>query len=150
MKRTIGWMMLLGAVAQASQLPEAPGRAETEKLCKQCHELARAISLRQDRNGWSETLAKMTAYGMKGSDKDTALVLEYLAKAYPAEEIPKVNVNRATAIELEAGLSLRRSQARAVLEYRAKNGEFKSMADLKKVPLMDAEKIESKKDRIAF
>ena len=59
-------------------------------------------------------------------------------------------MNKASAIELESGLSLRRSQAAAVLAYRAKNGNFKSLDDLKKVPLIDAEKIEEKKDRIAF
>ncbi|MCX6622150.1 MAG: helix-hairpin-helix domain-containing protein, partial [Acidobacteria bacterium] len=116
----------------------------------QCHELARSISLRQDRDGWSQTLTKMAAYGMKSTDKETAAVLDYLAKTYPADEIPRINVNKAAAIELESGLSLRRSQAAAVLAYRAKNGSFKSIEDLKKVPLIDAGKIEEKKDRITF
>lgn len=137
----------LGALAQ---LPEGPGRVETEKLCRQCHELARSISLRQDRDGWNTTLTKMAAFGMKSSEKDYGLVLEYLAKHFPAEDIPKINVNTASAIELESGLSLRRSQAREVLAYREKNGDFKSLDDLKKVPMMDAAKIEAKKDRITF
>jgi competence protein ComEA len=92
----------------------------------------------------------MVAFGMKASDRDFALILDYLAKNYGADEVPRVNVNKATAIELESGLSLRRSQAAAVLAYRAKNGPFKSLEDLKKVPLIDPEKIEAKKDRIAF
>jgi competence protein ComEA len=92
----------------------------------------------------------MVAFGMKGDEKEFNLIVDYLTKNYPAEDIPKVNVNKATAIELESGLSLRRSQAAAVLAYRAKNGDFKSIDDLKKVPLIDAEKIEARKDRIAF
>ena len=123
-----------------SELPDGPGRSEMEKMCKQCHELARSISLRQDRDGWSTTMAKMVAFGMKASEQDLALVLDYLARNYPAEDVPKINVNKASAIELESGLSLRRSQAAAVLAYRAKNGEFKSLEDLKKVPLIDAGK----------
>ena len=141
---------MFALVASASPLPEGPGRQELEKICKQCHELARSISLRQDRDGWSQTLAKMSAFGMKCTAKESALVLDYLAKNYPAEELQKINVNTATAIELESGLSLRRSQSKEVLAYRSKYGKFKSIEDLKKVPLMDAEKIESKKDRIAF
>ena len=63
-----------------AQLPEGPGRAELEKLCKNCHELARAVSRRQDRDGWQVTLHKMVALGTKGTDQEFALILDYLAK----------------------------------------------------------------------
>jgi competence protein ComEA len=142
----IAWL----AQAQTIVLPEGIGQEETTKLCKTCHELAKSVSLRQDRAGWTATLRKMTAFGMKATDKELDLVLDYLSKHYPAEDVPKVNVNTATAIELESGLSLRRSQARALIAYREKNGDFKSLDDLKKVPLLDAARIEEKKDRIAF
>lgn len=138
------------ALLPAQQLPEGPGRAETEKLCQQCHELARSISLRQDRAGWGTTMVKMSAFGMKASDREVAIVLDYLARHYGAEEVPPININTARAIELEAGLSLRRSQARALIEYREKHGGFKSIEDLKKVPLLDFAKIEEKKNRIVF
>lgn len=138
------------AHAQGPQLPQGAGREETAKLCKSCHELARSISLRQDRAGWTTTLRKMSAFGMKATDKELDLVLDYLSKHFPAEDVPKVNVNTATAIELESGLSLRRSQAKAVIEYREKNGNFKSIDDLKKTGAFDAAKLDEKKDRIAF
>jgi competence protein ComEA len=144
----LGLFLALAAAAQS--LPDGPGRKELEVKCKQCHELARSISLRQDHDGWNTTMAKMIAFGMKGTDEEFKLIVDYLAKHYPAEDIPKVNVNKASAIELESALSLRRSQAAAVLAYRAKNGNFKSLDDLKKVPMIDPEKIEAKKDRIAF
>ncbi len=133
-----------------AQLPEGAGRAELEQMCKGCHELARSISLRQDRAGWDKTLTKMSAFGMKATDRDYALVLDYLAKNYPAEELARINVNKAPAIELESGLGLRRSQAAALIAYRTKNGDFKSLDDLKKVPQIDPEKFEAKKDRITF
>lgn len=133
-----------------AQLPEGPGRAELEKLCKPCHEVERSVSRRQDRDAWRATMDKMVMLGMKGTDKEIQTVFEYLVKNYPADDIPKINVNKATAIELESGLSLRRSQAAALIQYRTKNGSFKSLKDLKKVPGLDAEKIEAKKDRIVF
>jgi competence protein ComEA len=148
--RTPALLMLTTLAALPQQLPEGPGRAELEKSCSQCHELARSISLRQDRDGWNTTIAKMSAFGMKADDHDIALVIDYLVKNFPAEDVPKINVNTATAIELEAGLSLKRSQSAALLAYRAEHGNFKSLEDLKKVPLIDAEKIEAKKSRIAF
>jgi competence protein ComEA len=133
-----------------AQLPEGPGRAETERLCQNCHELSRSVSRRQDRDGWQATLNKMVAFGTKGTDQEFALILDYLSKNFPAEELPPVNVNKAPAIELESRLSLRRSQAAAIIAYRTKNGKFKSIEDLKKVPGVDVEKIEAKKDRIVF
>ncbi|MCS7024417.1 MAG: helix-hairpin-helix domain-containing protein [Bryobacteraceae bacterium] len=136
--------------ALGQHLPEGPGRAEMEKICKGCHEMARSISPRLDRAGWSEKMAKMTAFGMKATEQEYQAVLEYLVRNFPAEEVPKINVNKATAIELESGLSLRRSQAAAVIAYRKQHGEFKSIEDLKKVPLLDPEKIDAKKDRIVF
>ena len=133
-----------------AQLPDGTGREETERLCKGCHELERSVSKRQDREGWQATMNKMIAFGTKGTDKEFALIVDYLAKFYPADEVPPVNVNQAPAIELESRLSLRRSQAAAIIAYRSKNGKFKSLEELKKVPGVDAEKIEAKKDRIVF
>ena len=133
-----------------AQLPEGPGRAETERLCQNCHELSRSVSRRQDRDGWQATLNKLVAFGTKGTGQEFALILDYLSKNFPAEELPPVNVNKAPAIELESRLSLRRSQAAAIIAYRTKNGKFKSIEDLKKVPGVDVEKIETKKDRIVF
>ncbi len=92
----------------------------------------------------------MLTLGLKAPDKDLQLVFEYLVKNYPGEDIPKINVNKADAVDLESGLTLKRSQAAAVIQYRTKNGDFKSIEDLKKVPGLDPEKIEAKKDRIVF
>ena len=119
-------------------------------MCKGCHEMARSVSLRQDRDGWLRTMTKMQAFGMKSTEPEFQAALTYLAKQFPAEEVPPVNVNKAPAIELESRLSLKRSQAAAVVRWRAENGPFKTIEDLKKVPNIDAEKIEAKKDRIVF
>ena len=148
MTRLLLFVFISGALW--AQMPDGPGRAETERICKNCHELARSVSLRQDRDGWQTTISKMVALGTKASDQELALILDYLSKNYPAGEIPPVNVNEAPAIELESRLSLRRSQAAAVIAYRKKNGPFKSIEDLKKVPGVDAEKIDAKKDQIVF
>lgn len=138
------------AAAAWAQLPDGPGQAETQAICSQCHELARAISLRQDQAGWQSTVDKMVTLGAKGTDKEFQLVVDYLLKNYPGEEMARIKINEAKAIDLEAGLSLLRSQARAIIAYRDKNGPFKSLEDLKKVPGIDFAKIEAKKGRLAF
>ena len=135
---------------QEKQLPDGPGKQEAQKLCSGCHELEKSFSQKQDRVGWQRTVDKMVAFGMKGTDKELATVLDYLAKHFPADDVPKINVNKAAAIDLESGLSLKRSQAAAIVAYRTKNGDFKSIEDLKKVPGVEAAKIEAKKDRLEF
>ena len=131
-------------------LPDGPGKAETQKLCSRCHDTDRSVSLRQDRAGWRRTIEKMLAFGAKATDQEFNAVLDYLATNFPADDVPKINVNKAAAIEFESGLSLRRSQAAAIVRYREQNGPFKSIEDLKKVPGIDVEKIEAKKDRLTF
>jgi competence protein ComEA len=138
------------STGQERPLPDGPGKEESRKLCAGCHELEKSFSTRQDRAGWRLTLEKMVSYGMKATEKDIATVLEYAFRNFPADDVPKIKVNEAKAIELESGLSLRRSQAAAVIQYREKNGPFKSIEDLKKVPGIDAAKIQAKKDRLIF
>ena len=142
-------LVCLSTVAWA-QLPDGAGREEAQKLCAQCHEVERSISLRQDRAGWQATIDKMASLGMKATDQETQAVLNYLAQNFPAEAVPRINVNQAKAIELESGLSLPRSQAALIIQYREKYGAFKSFEDLKKVPGVDAAKLEAKKDRLTF
>jgi competence protein ComEA len=138
------------AASAWAQLPDGPGKPETQKLCTQCHEVERSISLRQDRAGWQATMDKMSNLGMKATDEEMQAVLSYLSLHYPADAVPRINVNKCRAIDLESGLSLLRSQAALIIQYRTKNGDFKSIEDLKKVPGVDVAKIEAKKDRLVF
>jgi len=140
----------LAIIPASAQLPEGPGKEETAKLCSQCHELERSISQRQDAAGWQETINKMSSLGMSGKDAEMRTVVDYLAKNFPAEAVPRLDVNKALAIDFESALNLRRSQAAAIIEYRTKNGNFKSLDDLKKVPGLDPAKLEEKKDRLTF
>ncbi len=134
----------------AARLPDGPGKAETVKLCSQCHELDRSVSLRQDRAGWQATIDKMIDLGAKATDQEVRAVLDYLSRNYPARPVPPVNVNTAKPIELESAFNLRRSEAAAIIAWREKNGPFKSIDDLKKVPGIDFAKIEAGKERLAF
>jgi len=136
--------------ALSAQLLEDPGMAETGTLCKACHEIERSISLRQDKDGWNTTITKMVGFGMKAAESDLAIIADYLAKNYPADAIPPINVNKATALELESRFSMKRSQAAAFLAHRDKIGKFKTFADLKKAPGIDPEKVDAKKSQIVF
>ena len=142
--------LLFLAFGAWGQGAEDPGKAAAARICAQCHEYERSVSLRQDRTGWQATMDKMVALGAKGTQREFDAIVDYLAKTYPGEEVPKIHVNQARAIELESGLSLPRPQAAAIIRYRDTNGNFKSIEDLEKVPGVDVAKIEAKKDRLVF
>ena len=146
-------VMATGAVGvghAAAQLNDGPGRSETVRLCSQCHAPEVVMSVRQDRAGWAATLRKMAALGAKGTPAEFAAVLEYLATRFPANELPRINVNTATAIDLETGFTLKRSQAAAIVAYRAEHGPFRSFEDLRNVPGLDVAMLEAKRERLTF
>ena len=131
-------------------LPEGAGRAATIRVCGKCHSPERAASLHQRRSAWEDTIVKMVKLGAQGSDEELEAVLDYLSTHFGTEIPGPVDINRARAVDLEAGLLLRRSQALAVVAYRDKNGFFKSVDDLRNVPGLDFQAIQAKKSRIVF
>jgi len=149
-RRTLALLAVGALPALAVELPDGPGKAETEKLCVQCHDLAKSVSMRQDENGWAVTMTKMFAMGMKGSNEEMEAVFGYLVKSFPPEALAPIKINTARAIELESRFSLKRSEAAAILKYREDHGNFKSIDDLKKVPGIDFSKIEAKQDSLVF
>ncbi len=152
MRPVLGNVLLVACATTltALELPEGPGREETERLCQGCHDIAQSVSLRQDRNGWAGTLTKMVGLGVKATDQELLTLVDYLAEHYPAETIPPININTARAIQLESRLSLRRSEAAAILRYRKEKGPFHSVKDLLAIPGINGAKIKARKDRIVF
>lgn len=135
--------------AQA-QLPAGNDRALVQRTCTRCHEIDRVQSQRQDHDGWQTTVSKMQSLGLQADADDLHHIVDYLAKNFPADVGPKLNINQATAVELEAAFSLRRSTAAAVVQYRQQVGGFKSIDDLKKVPGVSAAKVDGKKPSLTI
>ena len=92
----------------------------------------------------------MKNYGMQTDDADLKRIIDYLSVNLPAETVNKLNINTATRIDFESALSLKRSVAAAIIEYREKNGPFKSVDDLKKIPGVDPAKIDEKKNSLSL
>ncbi|MEP7337049.1 MAG: helix-hairpin-helix domain-containing protein [Acidobacteriota bacterium] len=138
------------SASQGRPMPDGPGKAETQKFCSMCHDLDKSLSMKQDRAGWRTTVDKMVAAGMKASEAEVNTIIDYLYRSYPADDVPRLKVNEAEALDFESILSLKRSQANAVIKYRETHGKFKSIEDLKKVPGLDAAMLEAKKDRLIF
>jgi competence protein ComEA len=133
---------------QYPELPAGPGKDTLIRVCSKCHSPDNVIANGQDRAGWENTITKMAGFGAEASDEEFTEILDYLAKNFPAATT--IHVNQATAAQLENGLGLSTTEAEAIIDYRKKNGDFKSLDDLKKVPNVDAKKLDAKKDSLAF
>ena len=91
----------------------------------------------------------MIQNGAQGSDQDFSAILQYLATNFgpmPA----KVNVNKANAMNFRSWLGMPEKEAEAIVAYRGQHGDFKSLDDLKKVPGVDANYIDSEKNLLTF
>jgi competence protein ComEA len=60
-----------------------------------------------------------------------------------------LDLNTATAVDLETTAGLLRKEAAALIAHREKNGPCKKLEDLKQVEGLDYSKIEARKDRLA-
>jgi competence ComEA-like helix-hairpin-helix protein len=135
--------------AAQNVLPDAPGRDVTVKLCAGCHAAETVASVRHPPEGWRDVIAKMVAAGAEGTEQELETVFQYLSTQFPAEAQKALNLNTATAIELESVAGLLRKEAAALIAHRGKNGPCKKLEDLKKVAGLDYKKIEARKEQLA-
>lgn len=130
------------------KLPAGPGRDVVIKSCITCHDPQRAASIRLTRDGWYEVVANMATRGMKATEEEHEVIVEYLATHFLGEAPRPININTAEAIDFESVLGMLRREAAAIIAFRDLNGFFKSVTDLKQVKGIDYKKVEAGKDRI--
>ncbi len=116
-------------------------------VCSMCHSPNAVIGKQGTKQWWQSKVTEMLQEVTDVPDSDVDAIVAYLAKNFP---VVKINVNKATAKEIESGLELTGAESVAIVAYRGAHGNFKTLDDLKKVPGLDAVKIESKKDRLEF
>jgi competence protein ComEA len=134
-----------GAFAQ-SDLPDGPGKAAFQKICTGCHALESVVRSRNSRERWGEVVDDMVSRGAQGTDDEIEKVIDYLATNFGK----RINVNKAASAELAKGLGIPGKDADAIVSYRAEHGAFKELGDLKKVPGLDAKRVDDWKDRVEF
>lgn len=149
--------MFPGFLLAQEELPEGEGKDLVQKYCSNCHGVGTSVDGKHTEDEWRGVIIDM---GVPMSDKEIATMAKYLGKhfgytessgdASTTAEEGKVNINKATAKQLETDLEWLETEAAAVIEYRDKHGNFSGWEDLKNVPGLDAQKIEKVKDRLAF
>jgi len=131
----------------AKQLPEGPGRGATQRLCGACHGFGNFVRRRETRDGWNNVIEDMIRRGAKGEEEEWAEVSDYLVAQFSPI---KVNVNQAAAETIADALSLKPELARAIVKHREANGPYKTVEDLQKVPGLNPNAIEAKRNSIEF
>lgn len=136
----------VAAAEDKAQLPEAPGKATMLKVCNNCHGAEIVLGHPRTKEGWDSVVTDMVQRGAEGTDAEFDEVVEYLVKNIkPA----KVNINKATAKLIVTGTGLTEKDAAAIVKAREK-APIKTLEELKKVPGIDAVRVEAKKDQITF
>lgn len=140
-------LSLCAVAQQKPQLPDASGKETVKKLCGTCHGAEIVLGKPHSEDGWGAIVADMVQRGAKGTDDEFYEVIEYLTKNI--KELPKINVNKADTKELATAFDIPEKDAEAIIQAREKT-PFKSVDDVKKVPGIDAAKIDAQKARIEF
>ena len=138
-----------GMLAAQDVLPDAPGRDVTVRVCANCHAAETVASVRHTPEGWRDVIAKMVAAGAEGTEQELETVFQYLSTQFPVEAQKALDLNTATAIDLESVAGLLRKEAAALIAHREKNGPCKKLEDLKKIKGLDYKKIEARKEQLA-
>jgi competence ComEA-like helix-hairpin-helix protein len=147
------WILFAGAAvcavsagAQKANFPEAPGREVFQAVCSACHEAARVLDKQWTRAEWKDKVLEMLQEEPDVTEKEREQIVDYLARNFAK----RVNVNKATAQEIEAGLEISAKEAAAIVAYREKNGAIKSLDGLKNVPGLEARVVEANQRRVEF
>ena len=138
---------LIAPLMRAQDLPSGKGKEALDTVCTTCHDLAGVASKAStSREGWLEIINDMKERGAAGSDEEFRSIVNYLVKFLG----PPVEVNSATADELVSNLDITDKEAEAIVKYRTDKGNFKTWADLQKVPGLDIKQLEPIKSRFKF
>lgn len=141
----LAFIAIAAGQEKKSSLPDGPGKDSLEKVCSSCHELETVVAARRTKGAWQQTIQDMVDRGAEGSDEDMAAILSYLTTFFG-----RVNVNAASAQELEKSLDLSTTTAQAIVAYREHTGKINNFDELTKIPGVDAEKLQAKRGWIAF
>lgn len=132
-----------------AQFPDGEGKQTFLTTCSKCHSPERVIGRGQDSNGWTNVVLQMIQNGAQGTNEQFGAIVYYLSKHFGPPPAT-VNVNTATAMDFRNWLYFTEKQADAIVDYRKQHGDFKSIADLEKVPGINPKMIQSDKSQLTF
>jgi competence protein ComEA len=151
--RGSGWIIAALALCVGAAQPQkvrngdrndAADKAAFETVCGACHPSSMASDLRSELE-WKDTVDLMINAGAKATPEQFDGLMRYLL-----HNLTKVNVNTGTAAEIAPVLDVSEATAQAIVKRRAEKGSFRNIEELKKLPGVNAARLDERKDRIVF
>lgn len=133
------------AVSPQDRFPDGPGKADVMKVCSGCHDAEIILANLKTPAEWNETLQNMATQGAEATPEQWKLIEQYIDVHFAM-----VLVNKAPADEIQLTLDVPAEVAAAVVKYRQDKGPFKTIDDLKKVPGIEAAKVDAATSRLVF
>lgn len=113
-------------------------------VCTQCHVLELVRDTPRSYDAWHDTVQQMVDRGATGTDQQFDDVMDYLHRT-----LTTIDVNNASADELQIVLGVSARTARAIMTRRAQR-RFTGLADLESVPGTNAAALRAKARLIYF
>jgi competence protein ComEA len=152
MFRILALSLLLIAPALAQKdFPDGPAKEYVNQICLQCHAPAQLLSQHRTQSDWKTTVARMALKGVPGTPEQFDAIAAYMAKNFgKAEDSTKINMNKARAEEIVSAIGLTPDEAKALVAYREKHGDYREWGEMLVVYGVDGRKLEAAKDKMSF
>src|SRR5262245_15816243 len=124
------------AQGQRRDLPDDEGSETVATICGDCHGADRVSAQRRSRVEWQALVEDMAGRNGVATEEDINTIVAYVVKHFG-----RVNVNKAAEKDLVEIVDLSQPEAAAIVDYRKRQGDYKTLDDLKKVPELDAAKV---------
>jgi len=138
-------LAMSAAVSSQDRFPDGPGKADVIKVCSGCHDAEIILANLKTPGEWNETLQNMATQGAEATPEQWKLIEQYIDVHFAM-----VMVNKAPADEIQIALDVTPEVAAALVKYRQDKGPFKTIDDVKKVPGIDAAKVDAATSRVVF
>jgi competence protein ComEA len=143
--------LLFVGTGSSADLPEGKGKEIILRACTGCHKADAFLEYRHTKDEYSAIVVRMGQRGAPATTEELETVAAYLAKNFLKVDDPsKLNVNKASAKEIETRLNLTPQEAEAIVSYRERHGAFRAVGDLYISYGLDGTKIEAQKEKIGF
>lgn len=141
----------LAVQSNAAELPDGEGKEIILRACVGCHKAEELTAYRFTKDEYQKIVYRMGDRGAQATRAELDIVAAYMFQHFPkVEDTTKVNVNKASAEQIAAGLGLTKTEAEAVVSYRDRHGDFHAWGDLLTIYGVDGKKIAAAKDKMSF
>jgi competence ComEA-like helix-hairpin-helix protein len=144
-------LFLISPAFAQKDFPDGPAKEYVNQICLQCHQPAMLLGQKRTESDWKKTVARMATKGVPGTAEQFDAIAVYMARNFgQAEDTTKLNMNKANPDELVAVIGLTPDEAKALVAFRNKHGDFREWGDMLVVYGVDGLKIEAAKDKMTF